>query len=267
MPAGTVETRPHDSRDPWRNADPEAVVAASRRLGSDLPVDYEHQRTRTERTGGEAPAAGWITRLFVRDGAIWGAVEWTARAASQIVDREYRFISAEFLYRPGDRVVTAITGASLTNNPAFHMPAIARADAKGVTMSKKAIAAALGLPETATDEEVEQAALAAAAARTAASVDEVVKAGKLPPACRDAGIALATAAPAEWAALAATMPVLVEPGRTVSGRPPGASADKPFADPEVRAVATALGVTEEQYAASASAMAKARESERAAAGR
>ena len=39
MPAGRIETRPHDSRAAWHNPDADAVIAASQAMRSDLPID------------------------------------------------------------------------------------------------------------------------------------------------------------------------------------------------------------------------------------
>ena len=59
MPAGRVETRPHDGRPAWTNDDAGAVVAATRELGLDLPIDYEHQTepSKDNRQPGSATAA------------------------------------------------------------------------------------------------------------------------------------------------------------------------------------------------------------------
>lgn len=76
MPAGTVETRPHDDREAWHNPDAEAVAAASRALAADMAIDYEHLGELTRNNGQPAPAAGWIKRVFARDGAVWGEVDW-----------------------------------------------------------------------------------------------------------------------------------------------------------------------------------------------
>ena len=74
------------------------IVAATRELAADLPIDYEHQGERAVANGQPAPAAGWIRRIFERAGAVWGEVEWTGRAAAMLKAREYRFISPLFLY-------------------------------------------------------------------------------------------------------------------------------------------------------------------------
>ncbi|MBC6438965.1 MAG: hypothetical protein GDA49_00820 [Rhodospirillales bacterium] len=47
MPAGTVQTRPHDGREAWTNANPEAVIAASRELSADPVIDSTRPRAKS----------------------------------------------------------------------------------------------------------------------------------------------------------------------------------------------------------------------------
>ena len=170
LPAGTIETRPHDGRAAWHNPDAAAVVAATAELALDLPVDYEHQGERAMQNGQPAPAAGWIKRVFERAGAVWGEVEWTERAAAMIKAREYRFISPTFVYDRASRVVQRLVSAALVNDPAFYMRAIARSDMPESStqledpMDLKKLLAALGLAETATEADALAAAKAAAGA-------------------------------------------------------------------------------------------------------
>lgn len=164
LPAGTIPTRPHDSRAPWHNPDAAAVVAATRELALDLPIDYEHQGERSKDNGQPAPAAGWIRRVFVRDGAVWGEVEWTERAAAMIEAREYRFVSPEFMYEKATRRVAMIVGAALTNNPAMYMRAIASQTEEESEMDLEKLRKALNLAATATEAEILAAATAAALA-------------------------------------------------------------------------------------------------------
>ena len=42
----------------------------------DLVIDYEHQTL----MGCEAPAAGWIKEMHIRDGKLYGMASWTAKA-------------------------------------------------------------------------------------------------------------------------------------------------------------------------------------------
>lgn len=175
MPAGRIETRPNDSRDSFVNRDPEAVVAATRELRLDLPVDYDHQIEYSRENGRPAPAAGWIKNLFVRAGAIWGKVEWTERARAHIEAREYRFLSPVFVHGVTERDVRRIDSVALTNNPAFFMRALAAAGFENPNnqetdlMKKEDLIKALGLKADATDAQVEEALTAAAKAAKVAS--------------------------------------------------------------------------------------------------
>ena len=50
----------------------------------DIVIDYEHQTL----SGEIAPAAGWIKELFIKDGALYGRVSWTAKAKEFIKNGE-----------------------------------------------------------------------------------------------------------------------------------------------------------------------------------
>ena len=125
LPAGVFYGR--DGRGPFRLDDPAAVIASTTALqmNAGLPIDYDHATDFGAPEGRPAPAAGWIRELEVRGGAVWGRVEWTARAASSIVAREYRYVSPVFQFDPKDGVVTRLLRAGLTNNPNLHLTAIA----------------------------------------------------------------------------------------------------------------------------------------------
>ena len=125
LPAGVFFGR--DGRGPFRLDDPKAVIDSTlaMQMNAGLPIDYDHATDFGAPEGRPAPAAGWIRDLEVRDGAVWGRVEWTARAASSIVAREYRYVSPVFQFDPKDGCVTRLLRAGLTNNPNLHLTAIA----------------------------------------------------------------------------------------------------------------------------------------------
>ncbi len=137
-------------------------------------IDYEHQTLHKEANGQPAPAAGWIHALrWVEGAGLFAEVELTARALQAIASGEYRYFSPVFLYSSETGEVLKVTMGALTNNPAIHgMQALntmqAAASAQFSTPQiipseepmnplLKALLAALGLPETTT----EQAALTA----------------------------------------------------------------------------------------------------------
>ncbi len=127
LPAGVFYGR--DGRGPFRLDDPDAVIESTRALqmNAGLPIDYDHATDFGAPEGRPAPAAGWIRELAIRGGALWGRVEWTARAADSIVAREYRYVSPVFQFDPKDGSVTRLLRAGLTNNPNLHLTAIAAA--------------------------------------------------------------------------------------------------------------------------------------------
>jgi len=136
----------------WQNADPAAVVDASA-TNIDLVIDYEHQTDYAAKNGQPAPAAGWIKKIEARADGVWGQVEWTERAKSHLLAKEYRYFSPTFLHDKAGNVLRIIR-AALTNHPAIEdLPALANATETGNhIMNKeelKALAATLGLPEDA----------------------------------------------------------------------------------------------------------------------
>jgi len=55
---------------------------------TDVVIDYEHQTL----YGGQAPAAGWISKLEVKDNELLGTVTWTSKATKHIKEGEYKYI-------------------------------------------------------------------------------------------------------------------------------------------------------------------------------
>src|SRR5258708_7691179 len=136
-PAGVFYGR--DGRGPFRLDDPGAVIESTRALqmNAGLPIDYDHATDFGAPEGRPAPAAGWIRELAIRTGALWGRVEWTARAADSIVAREYRYVSPVFQFDPKTGIVTRLLRAGLTNNPNLHLTAIAAAETAMAKVGKE----------------------------------------------------------------------------------------------------------------------------------
>lgn len=164
-------------------------------------VDYEHQTLHKEENGLPAPAAGWMRDLEWRDGqGLFVQVELTQRARQYIDDSEYRYFSPVFLYDAQSGDVLDLQMGAFTNSPAIDgMEALSlRAAATfGLTLAipedptvnplLKAVLAALGLPET-TSEEQAMAALSAqknhhAALRQALGLDEQAQPAAVLAAC------------------------------------------------------------------------------------
>jgi phage I-like protein len=123
LPAGEFVGR--DGRGPFRVSNAEAVIAATEalRMEAGLPIDYDHATDYAAPSGRRAPAAGWIRAIEVREGALWGKVEWTNHGSTAVVTHEYRYISPVFEYSH-DGEVQRVLRAALTNNPNLYLTAI-----------------------------------------------------------------------------------------------------------------------------------------------
>lgn len=123
VPAGKFQGR--DGRGPY-TSDAEAVIARTRAWHGavDIPIDYDHQLVLARAHGGQAPAAGWVTELEARAGAVWGRVRWTARASAHIAAEEYRYLSPVI---PADAEgrVQLLHSVALVNAPNFDLPVAA----------------------------------------------------------------------------------------------------------------------------------------------
>ena len=90
--------------------------------GAQISVDRDHSFIK----GQGSKAAGWFVpeTARVEDGGVFAEVEWTPTAATEIRNREYRFISPEFSFGHKDLHGHSIPepklhAASLTNRPFF----------------------------------------------------------------------------------------------------------------------------------------------------
>lgn len=134
----------------WRMSDPAKLAAAFAANRADLPIDWEHAQFTAAPTGKEAPASGWINQMEARNGALWGRVSWTPRGAAAVTAREYRYISPVFAFDAATREITALKAAGLVNRPNLDLPAL---NTEGLPIMWKKLLAALGLPETATEDD------------------------------------------------------------------------------------------------------------------
>lgn len=166
LPYGSTITGVDDRS--WKLRDAHALVKSMNALGREFPIDENHSTDLAAPKGAPSPALGWFKNLSVEaDGSIWTEVEWNSRGAESLKNREYRFISPVFNCTE-KKEITEILRASLTNRPNLSNPALngelPEETAKENIMDKE-LCAALGLPETATKEEV----LSAVAANKATS--------------------------------------------------------------------------------------------------
>ena len=144
----------------WKNSDPAALCAkmnASSRVTvkNGCVIDENHSTDLAAPKGGTSPAFGWFRNFTVEaDGSTWADVEWNSRGQKAVSEKEYKYISPVFT-RDKDGNITEILRAALTNNPNLDNPALnsSQETAKEKNMDKE-LCAALGLPETATKDEV-----------------------------------------------------------------------------------------------------------------
>lgn len=150
----------------WMMSDPEAVAARFDPT-KEPQIDIEHSSQMQAPQGLPAPAVGWIKAIEVRDGALWGRVEWTSVGAELVADGAYRYLSPVFTYDFTSGEIGQIVCAGLTNNPNLEMAALNSAEEETDTMDK-AVLDALGLPAAATAAEAVAAITTLKADRTVA---------------------------------------------------------------------------------------------------
>ncbi|SNS05741.1 Mu-like prophage I protein [Humidesulfovibrio mexicanus] len=134
-----------------------SVLNAFARRAQPLVIDWEHATELRGAAGLEAPASGWIRELQDRGGELWARVEWNARAAEQIRNREYRYISPVFTFQKSSGRVAEVVSAGLTNVPNLRLTALNRESQDSNQeddMPLKLIAKALGLDDGATADQI-----------------------------------------------------------------------------------------------------------------
>lgn len=131
----------------------------------DLVIDYEHQTLFNV----QAPAGGWIKEIRKGEDALIAKVEWTPKAQEYLKNKEYRYLSPVVNVRKSDGRAVSISSVALTNTPAITgmfavvnsagSPAGYIEDPEGGKEMEflQMLAAMLGLPETATEEDVKNA--------------------------------------------------------------------------------------------------------------
>ncbi|GLQ73544.1 hypothetical protein EKN09_12795 [Vibrio penaeicida] len=107
----------------WVLRNPKAILHAFHEMKVPMVIDYEHGQELKATKGEEAPAAGWIEELEIRNGEIWAKADWTKKAASAINSREYRFLSPAFNYNESKEVIS-LSSVGLTNKPNLVMQAL-----------------------------------------------------------------------------------------------------------------------------------------------
>ncbi|MEW9272977.1 phage protease [Gluconobacter oxydans] len=131
-------------------ADPDAVIRASMAAGK-LVLDENHSTDLAAPKGKPAPARAWITRMQSRADGLWGLADWTPTGRKLMAAKEYRAISPVIESRDG--VVTRILRAALTNAPDLTLVTLHSQNTPEKTMDLAKVRKALGLPDTATEED------------------------------------------------------------------------------------------------------------------
>ena len=149
LPPGTVVAGRDGRR--WVNDRPEAILTAFRANRADLPLDWEHSTALLAPAGHPAPAAGWVRELELRDGGIWGRVEWTERGRQSVESREYRYVSPVIDFERHSNRIVRISSVALTNSPNLQIGALNQTSQEH--HMEPEILKALGLAETATPAE------------------------------------------------------------------------------------------------------------------
>ena len=131
---------------------PDQVVAAYRQFGQPLPVDVEHATHVRAPQGLDAPAYGWVREIEVRDGALWGRIDWTEQGAAWVASKAYKFLSIGYGVDAATGEISRLLSAGLTNTPGFKMPELATAAGltKETNPMDKDVLDALGLGADAT---------------------------------------------------------------------------------------------------------------------
>ena len=112
--------------------DPNCIIAATKHLDMEagLPIDLNHSTDLAAKTGGDAPAVGWIRELRARGTDLLGRVEWSAKGAAAIArgpkgePPAYRYISPVFSFNRVTGEIMHLLRAGLTNNPNLYRTAI-----------------------------------------------------------------------------------------------------------------------------------------------
>jgi len=153
-------------------------------MGSNFPgmlVDYDHFSHSEDKPTG---AAGWIESVEARQDGLWGMPRWSEEGKAKLEGGMYRLVSpvlsgfesvgeanGKRLLRP-----TVLERLALTNDPQLRgMPPVSNravtANTKTTMDPKKLLLQLLGLPDTATDSEINDACTAAMTAMNGCMTD------------------------------------------------------------------------------------------------
>jgi len=92
------------------------------RQGVELVIDFEHQTLggAYSAPNGQAPAAGWITKLwYERDRGVLALVRWNPKTRDAIREGSYGYVSPVLIIRKSDGKAIGLHSAAVTNRPAI----------------------------------------------------------------------------------------------------------------------------------------------------
>lgn len=170
-----IDGRPTDA--PHWELTPERgrqIAAALNQRSIDLVVDYEHATLKAQESGDPAPASGWLKPAGFQYvdgvGLCSTQFEWTEKAKGYIEAKEYKYTSPVFFYNQAGEIL-GLHSFALTNTPNLDtLPEARLAAAAQDFLSQQSdedstmkeflelMRKCLGLPETATEQELLTAA-------------------------------------------------------------------------------------------------------------
>lgn len=195
----------------YQNPNPQALVDQYNSDPVDIMIDTNHDSVFSD---WDPAAHGWVKEMELREGAVWGHIEWTDRGCEVLAKKHFRYLSPAFM-TDAENTIEAFVSVGLVNQPAMTMPAVARSEKPGApkpktkpktkesTVDEEQIAQlrkAYGLADDASVEDVIAASLAAAPATNDDADAQAAAAAAAAP----TGEAAGTEAGAEGAAAAGT---------------------------------------------------------------
>ncbi|HOR69069.1 MAG TPA: phage protease [Planctomycetota bacterium] len=163
-PFGEFTGRTGDGRVVTQVCDRAAFEQVAAAFEPEVLVDFEHRAENTDDT----TAAAWVQALEIREDGLWGLLRFTDTGAEAVRGRRLRFLSPVWALDENGRPA-ALKSIALTNTPNFNLRPVLNKAAPGGDGNKpqtkghnmKELAALYGLPETATEAEILEAAKAA----------------------------------------------------------------------------------------------------------
>ncbi|WP_299370438.1 phage protease [uncultured Tateyamaria sp.] len=140
-----------DGRGPFFYDDADAVISTSLTSGEPIFIDVDHSSIKPDVA--DRRAYGYIIELTEREDGIWGKVDWTTAGRALMADRAFWGVSPILRHTKAGKV-TRIASVALTNNPALRQLSALTTQAEyGMEFLQK-LAVALGLSDTASEEDV-----------------------------------------------------------------------------------------------------------------